>query len=138
MKKISVMLFCLCSSLQAGEKSRLVVSATPMISIMNESPVLIMAKITGEETEDYYCPALELWLNKTRVKSQESDCPPFEKREDYPRFWIWYVNKARGDHEAEVRLLKNNRLVAKGSVTWRVVDSRRLFTRGGGVVVEEC
>ena len=104
----------------AAEKPRFVVSVTPQFSIAGESPVLLIATIRGDETEEFYCPARELWWNGERVSRAESECPPFEEREEYPRRWIYYLDRVRGVHWAVVKLLKSDRVVAQGEARWEV------------------
>ena len=49
--------------------------------------VLLVAEIRGPEVESWYCPRLEWEFPDGTRATEESDCPPFDQREEFPRFW---------------------------------------------------
>jgi len=81
--------------------------------------ILLRAKLEGgDETEEFYCPAVEWeWPNGTR-STEESDCPPYAERTEYPRVWSrWIVAGCSSEHGHlfTVRFLHGNRLLAQAT-----------------------
>ena len=74
------------------------------------------AFIHGEETEEWYCPAIEwIWSDGTR-SLRESDCPPWEEGYEGETSWIERRLLAPGLHRIEARLFKAGEVIARASV----------------------
>jgi len=54
---------------------------------MGCSTVILTAEIKGVEDEKWYCPKITWEMPDSTIASEESDCQPYETREDYPRIW---------------------------------------------------
>lgn len=65
-------------------KNELKIRASPPISLHEIrtgcANVLLIAEITGPETEEWYCPKVEWIKPDGTVSMVESDCPAFEER----------------------------------------------------------
>lgn len=88
------------------------------------SQVLMTAEIKGTEDEGWYCPQVIWEMPDGTQAMEESDCAPFEEREDYPRIWRrricapahpigepWTVN---------VKLKKNDKTIAFAEIRFVV------------------
>lgn len=90
------------------------------------STVLLTAEISGEETEAWYCPTVTWTMPDGTESLHESDCPPWEEHEpiDYERRWTKRVcapaHPYREAWEAEVRLSKAGKTIARQTVRWMV------------------
>jgi len=81
----------------------------------------------GEDTEKFYCPKV-VWiypepkgLGDSMNSITESDCPPFENREDYPRRWTWTMQFwASGEHQIHVLWLRGDKVIGKATTTIRI------------------
>ena len=85
--------------------------------------ILLTAELKGgKETEKFYCPRVEWeWPDGTR-STEESDCPEFEKRDDYPRSWRREIQSEAGAWTFTVRFYKGDRLLSKVSETVSVFN----------------
>ena len=88
------------------------------------SEVLLTAEIRGPETERFYCPAVTWEFPDGTRASEESDCPPFEEREEFPRRWSRRVcapAHPQGDAWiVTVKLSRSGHTVAQASVDFWV------------------
>ena len=102
--------------------TRLEIRATPRLSTATLcSEVLVVAEIKGPEVERFYCPRVEwAWPDGT-MSSEESDCPPYETHELFPRFWSKRIclgpNPLGLEWAISVRLLKRNEVIAQDHVS---------------------
>jgi hypothetical protein len=95
-------------------------SPTPLLTPnprMGFSPlrVHLVAELKGgEESEKWYCPGVEwTWPDGTH-SSEESDCPEWDKRDDYfPRRWSKDVVFPEGEWPVTVEWSKAGRLLAR-------------------------
>ncbi len=94
--------------------------ASPRISVASDKPLYLMAYIRGDESEEFYCPKIELEIDGERVSTRESDCPSFDNRDEFPRYWVWYWKRVQGDHTARVTLLRAGRVIARAEANWSV------------------
>ena len=87
--------------------------------------IMLTAELRGgEETEKFYCPRVEWeWPDGTR-SAEESDCPEFERRDDYPRSWRREILSEAGALTFTVRFYKGDRLLSKVSETVSVLEGR--------------
>lgn len=110
-------------TLAAAAEPSLSLRASPPV-VMAGREVLLTAELHGEEREDWYCPAVK-WRFPDGTEggcgsSVESDCPPFEERDDYPRRWTCRVRPGEGTHVFWVELSKAGKRKAAQSVTVEV------------------
>jgi len=77
--------------LTAVGKPTLNVRVFPQVSVVNLSQgcttVLLTAELAGEESEKWYCPKVTWEFPDGTQATEESDCAPFEERDEYPRIW---------------------------------------------------
>jgi len=107
--------------LASPSKPSLELRASPRISTAIVcSNVLLLAQIVGPEEEAWYCPAVEWILPDGTSHKEESDCPPFSEREEYPRLWTRRICAPPGDWTVDVRLSKDGRLLRRGSIDFWV------------------
>jgi hypothetical protein len=95
------------------------VSLAPLRGLRN---ITLTAEIVGPETEEYYCPEVVwLWPNGSR-SIEESDCPPFESRTDYPRIFVRRLGSPAHirDYEVCVVLRKAGEAFDRGCVKYSV------------------
>jgi hypothetical protein len=74
----------------------------------------VMARLDGgDETEEWYCPALEWSLKGVEGTTalRESDCPAFDKRDDYPRSWSRDYTLPAGEWTVVVRFMHGTKVV---------------------------
>lgn len=94
-------------------------TATPQVSL-GPSRVAFTVRLTGtEEPEKLYCPG-QLWEFGDGTRAyRESDCPEYDKREEYPRvFRISHDFAPRWDqYTVKVTLTKDGYAVEQRSVT---------------------
>lgn len=71
-------------------RPRLELHAYPLMSIAAPggcSSVLFAAEIKGPEAEDWYCPSVRWgWPDGTH-SFEESDCPSWQEKDEFPRRW---------------------------------------------------
>ena len=106
-------------ALVASKKPGLNVKVYPLIGF---SPIgaLVSAQLTGEESQDFYCPGIEWnWGDGTKAY-QESDCSPWEGHEDYPRFWSKKHVYGYGDYTITVNLQKSGKTLLAGTTFLQV------------------
>ncbi len=95
-----------------ADKPRLTTRVFPAVQTVDLSngcsEVLMTAEITGVESEEWYCPKVEWeFPNGTRA-TEESDCPPFEKRNEcmedqsHCGYVGWTLNPITGKIEDKV------------------------------------
>src|SRR5258706_13528625 len=115
MRKLSVLL-CILLLGASAKKPYLKLTAFPMnqMSQMGRpSRVTVWARLLPPEveSEDYYCPGVR-WIafpdTPDKLEAfEESDCPPFDKRDEYPRVWKReYFLGGEGDYPIQVKLEK--------------------------------
>lgn len=88
---------------------------------------LVAELVGGDESERFYCPALTwTWPDGTHAY-EESDCPPFDKREgEFPR--IWSKDKVFGESPEDgwlvtVEWSKAGRTLTKAETKVKVIGS---------------
>ncbi len=62
---------------RGARKPRLDLRASPRMALMPVDVFVIAELVGGDETEDFYCPAVEWEWGDGNRSAQESDCPPF-------------------------------------------------------------
>jgi hypothetical protein len=104
----------------ADDKPGLRTRVFPAVSIAGPtgcSEVLLTAEIVGPEVEGWYCPAIEWTFPDGTRASEESDCAPFDEREEYPRLWRRRVCAPAHPHglewTVEVRLSRSGKTIAR-------------------------
>lgn len=111
----------------ASSSTHLVTRATPRLSLADGacSSVLLIAEIVGPETEEWYCPKVTWEIPDGTRSSEESDCPPFDQREEFRRLWRRRICApptpvGTDAWEVGVELSKSGRTVAHGVVQFTV------------------
>jgi hypothetical protein len=61
----------------SARKPRLDLRASPRMALTPVDVFVIAELVGGDETEDFYCPAVEWEWGDGNRSAQESDCPPF-------------------------------------------------------------
>jgi len=101
-------------------KARLAVRAFPRVGFAHPVyglGVTIRAELEGaEEPESLYCPKVEWWLSGELLGTEESDCPAYDARTEYPRSWSRSLAVGPGEHVFEVKLLRAGHVVAAKQV----------------------
>lgn len=73
------------------------------------------------EEEKYYCPGVRWTIMPDTanqiVAFEESDCPPFEERAEYPRVWKKEYILPQGDWPVRVELLSMDKVLLSDSLT---------------------
>lgn len=113
---------------QNADKPRLETRVFP--AVQNEdlsrgcSQVLMTAEIKGVEDELWYCPQVVWEMPDGTQAMEESDCAPFEEREEYPRIWrrrICAPAHPNGEHwSIFVKLIKNKEVLARSEIRFVV------------------
>lgn len=102
-----------------NDQTHLVAKAHPRLSIAPVgtgcSQITITAEIKGSESEGWYCPRVEFLRPDGTRSSQESDCPPFTEREEFPRIWRHRVCAPPHPHGMDwtiaVRLYRGDKVI---------------------------
>jgi hypothetical protein len=97
----------------------LVVTAPPLV--MQGGVALVVARVDGDVTELWYCPAIEWEWPGGSTSRYEADCDPWEPGVKGETRWSRWVRLPTGENTITVRLYKGRRLLAVGTVTIRVV-----------------
>jgi hypothetical protein len=77
----------------------------------------------GDDTEAWYCPAVEWSIRNVEMTTalRESDCPPYDQREEYPRSWSRDYVLPAGDWTVVVRFLHGDRVLGVAEAPVRVL-----------------
>lgn len=113
---------------QNADKPRLETRVFPAMQTVDLSKgcsqVLLTAEIKGVEDERWYCPQVIWEMPDGTQAMEESDCPPFEEREDYPRIWrrrVCAPAHPKGDPwSVYVRLKKNDKVIGFSEIRFVV------------------
>lgn len=68
-------------------KPGLILRAAPRMGIP-PLRVLLIAEITGETSESFYCPTVRWMFPDATTATETSDCLPYEARDEYRRRWM--------------------------------------------------
>ncbi len=130
---LALIAFTLAASVSAGErtklrKPRLDLRASPRFSFP-PSTVLLTAELNGgEDTEEFYCPALVWDWDDGGRSAHEADCPPFQPGTPVERrFTAEHAYVRPGVYNVTVHILRSRRPLAMASAT---VTVRGLGDRG--------
>jgi len=87
-----------------------------------ETPIMLTASLGGEEVERLYCPRVVWeWPDGTE-STEESECPPFADRGEYPRRWTkWIALAVPGEYPVKVRWEMAGRRVGRAEVLLRAL-----------------
>lgn len=106
-----------------GRKPRLDVKATPRMAF---PPVMVLVTgqlVGGDDSEEFYCPALEWNWGDGGRSAQESDCAPFDTDMKMARrFSARHAYREPGSYEIRLTLRRADRSIAAGTVLVRVGD----------------
>lgn len=120
-----VMIYLATVALMEVVRPKLELRAFPLMSIANPagcSSVLFIAEIKGPEAEDFYCPGVRwTWPNGTE-SFEESDCAPWDQKDDFPRRWSRRacLPSSPVPMRVEVRLERGKDVIAKSAVEVQV------------------
>ena len=132
MRTRSLLLSCgvaMAVPLMAGDfprarKPRLELRASPRMAF---SPVMVLMTAElrgGEDSEEFYCPALEWDWNDGGKSVHEGDCPPFESGNAMDRrFTAEHAYRRAGVYNIKVTLKRVDRSVAAATTTVRVFSA---------------
>jgi len=62
---------------RGARKPRLDLRASPRLALLPVDVFVIAELVGGDETEDFYCPAIEWEWGDGNRSAHEADCPPF-------------------------------------------------------------
>jgi hypothetical protein len=100
----------------------LTLRATPSTAF-SPATVMVVAKLVGgEDSEEFYCPAVEWdWGDGSR-SMREGDCPPFDEGTRIARTYsVLYRYHEAGDFRVRLTLRRAGRAVASATVSVRVL-----------------
>jgi hypothetical protein len=98
---------------RGGKKPRLDLRASPRMSLMAASVLVVAQLVGGDEIEDFHCPAIEWEWGDGERSAQESDCPPFEPgMEMARRHTASHAFRQPGEYSVRVTLRRAGRSVA--------------------------
>jgi len=105
------------------KKPKISLKANPSMG-MSPVRVVVTADLSGgaNDSEEFYCPAVEWeWGDDTR-STNSADCDPYEagKSEIKRRFTADHVYRSAGEYRVQFRLKKKDRTVGAGSTSVRV------------------
>jgi hypothetical protein len=111
--------------LPRARKPRLELRAAPRMSF---SPVLVLLTAElrgGEDSEEFYCPALEWDWDDGGKGVHEADCPPFEESGNAMdrRFTAEHAYRRAGVYNVKVTLKPVDRSVAAATTTVHVLSA---------------
>ena len=105
------------------KKPKISLKANPSMG-MSPVRVVVTADLTGgpNDSEDFYCPAVEWeWGDDTR-STNNADCDPYEagKTEIKRRFSADHVYRTSGEFQVQFRLKKKDKTIGSGTTSVRV------------------
>jgi hypothetical protein len=105
------------------KKPKISLKANPSMG-MSPVRVVVTADLTGgaNDSEEFYCPAVEWeWGDDTR-STNSADCDPYEagKSEIKRRFTADHVYRTSGEYQVQFRLKKKDKTIGAGSTSVRV------------------
>jgi hypothetical protein len=98
---------------RVARKPRLDLRASPRMALLPVDVFVIAELVGGDETEEFYCPAIEWEWGDGNRSAQESDCPPFR-----PGIGLARLHSARhayrraGEYSIRVTLRRVGRALA--------------------------
>jgi len=118
----SVGLFLLAAALAApatagdgrgARKPHLDLRASPRLALMPVDVFVIAELVGGEETEDFYCPAIEWEWGDGNRSAREGDCPPFRPGMTVARLHsATHAYRRPGEYSIRVTLRRVGRALA--------------------------
>lgn len=107
---------------ESGRRPTLTLRATPAISF-SPARIYVTAELRGgDDLEQFYCPAVEWdWGDGTKSEST-TDCDPYEpgRSEIRRRYTTEHVYETGGRYRVQIRLKRNNKVIASGSTSVQV------------------
>ena len=105
------------------KKPKVSLKANPSMG-MSPVRVVVTADITGgaDDSEEFYCPAVEWeWGDDTR-STNAADCDPYEagKTKITRRFTADHTYRTSGEYQVQFRLKKKDKTIGAGSTSVRV------------------
>ena len=105
------------------KKPKISLKANPSMG-MSPVRVVVTADLSGgaNDSEEFYCPAVEWeWGDDTR-STNSADCDPYEagKSEIKRRFTADHVYRSAGEYRVQFRLKKKDKTIGAGSTSVRV------------------
>jgi len=105
------------------KKPKISLKANPSMG-MSPVRVVVTADLTGgaNDSEEFYCPAVEWeWGDDTR-STNNADCDPYEagKSEIKRRFSADHVYRTSGEFQVQFRLKKKDKTIGSGNTSVRV------------------
>lgn len=121
-------LLILLALITQADQPKLVTRVFPQVQTVDLargcSTVILTAEIKGVEDERWYCPKIVWSMPDGTEAMEESDCAPFEEREDYPRIWRRRVCVPAHPYgqawSVRVKLLKNGKQFAQDEIRFYV------------------
>jgi len=105
------------------KKPKISLKANPTMG-MSPVRIVVTADLTGgpNDSEEFYCPAVEWdWGDDTR-STNNADCDPYEagKSEIRRRFSADHTYRSSGEYRVQFRLKKKDKTIGSGSTSVRV------------------
>jgi|SRR5262245_1819463 len=105
------------------KKPKISLKANPSMG-MSPVRVVVTADLTGgsDDSEEFYCPAVEWeWGDDTR-STNTADCDPYEagKSKIKRRFTADHTYRTSGEYQVQFRLKKKDKVVGAGATSVRV------------------
>lgn len=129
---VPMLLLALAAPGQTGEskikKPRLDLRASPRIAMSPVNVLLVAELVGGDESEDFYCPALEWEWGDGARSAYESDCPPFEPGGEFTRrFSATHAYRSPGEYQVKIKLRRADRSVAAATTSISVMGRSASF-----------
>lgn len=126
----------------AAGTAHLVLHVSPKMHLAPIEVFIVAELVGGDPLEALYCPNVVWTWPDTTESSEEGDCPPWDRREDFPRFWrpgrrIMVGQGTTGHFPFGVRLEKpagHVLMTAPGGDFWAPGDVGGMTTAGLSVV----
>jgi hypothetical protein len=105
------------------DKIDLVLRANPVIAFA-PARITLVARLKGvsNDNADFYCPTVQWDWGDGTVSESSSDCEPFQpnKSEIQRSFTIQHVYKTGGQYDVELRLKRQDKVVAAAGATLKI------------------
>ena len=103
-------------------RPRLELRATPPTAFSPAHVMIVGKLVGGDDSEEFYCPALEWGWGDGGRSMRESDCPPFDGETQMARlFSVMHRYREAGDFTVRLTLRRAGRAVTSASVSIRVL-----------------
>lgn len=104
----------------ATEGTGLTLRATPAF-LVRPGEVMLTGRLSGDESEELWCPEVEWLYGDGSSSSNQSDCGPYESGVGIQRvFTVIHPYRTRGVFPARLNLKRHGRTVVAGTVNVQV------------------